>query len=217
MLTKDEVLVWFKDLQSSSRVDIMCRLLRCCASLELRHLCSVVEGLVQDSYQFLKNAEFQANHLIKREGLDQRDHPCSDFVIGDPSHRANCLATLALLHSDNKSVACNVLFPVLSVINPEIVQSAGDFQMAEEILLMLYMAANHNAFTVSQRSALWEKINQLQTLGISSEAKPMSPDLERESICTRVSPDLLLATLSVLRFFPILFCVDKLHLLQVAQ
>ena len=92
MLSKEEVLVWFKDLKGSCRVDLMCRLLRCCTSFELRHLCAVVESLVQDSYQILKSAEFQANHFIKREGPDQREHPCSDFKITNPNHKGELLS-----------------------------------------------------------------------------------------------------------------------------
>ena len=180
MVVKDEVLQWFKESPSSSRVGTFCRLARYCTPFELRFFYTVLEDLLKDCYQAFVSAEKQANSFSKPslDPKEDRDHLCNSFKVSDIQQRADCLATLALLKRKNHAVASQVLYPVLSTITREnVIEDKG---LCEEVLLMMYMAANHPAFSFAERRVLWEKVDMVSEVASSHNASPSTiTDQER--------------------------------------
>lgn len=65
MVCKEDVLSWFRDLQSHRRLDVMYELLHMCVPFEVRFLGSCVEEIGKHSYQELRGPAIVANDLDK--------------------------------------------------------------------------------------------------------------------------------------------------------
>eukprot|EP00117_Sycon_ciliatum_P038918 scpid34133/ scgid4492/ len=180
MIEKDDVLLWFKASCGSSRVNVFCGMLKCCTALELRYFLTLLEGMLKEVEHPLKHAENEINKFIK---------PASDVTssldLSQVKDRSNCLALLAFLKSSDHRMASDLLYPALTTIDEEGVK---DESVREELLLMLYMAANHPAFSFAERKDLWERIDTAcKALSAGQGAIPVAsldPAAEEKSLET---------------------------------
>ncbi len=124
-----------------------------------RFIGALVEDLARKNYHVLREAEIKANDLATVRALTTN--------LLDPVTRCQLNIYLALLHSTNV-VCSNALFNTLTCLEPlhqcAALTLPGSVRLREEILLLFTMAANHPAFTFSQRQVLLEKLMVVQRI-----------------------------------------------------
>lgn len=159
MVCKEEVLLWFKDLEGYSRIDVLYELLKMCLPFELRFVGSCLEELGKHTYQQLRGPEISANDLDKLS----KDTTLQVGLM-DNSVRHRVLIYLSLLSSSNYSVA-NWLYKNLlrtGWLEESIVKgNLNDDNLQSEFLLMFAMAQHHPAFTFEQKLYFGKILTQL--------------------------------------------------------
>nr|CAI5823274.1 unnamed protein product [Callosobruchus analis] len=145
MVCKEEVLLWFKDLDSYTRIDVLYELLNMCLPFELRFIGSCVEELGKHTYQELRGPAITANDLEKLS-----KDPLLSYGILEETVRHRLLIYLSLLSSRNYNVS-NWLYRKLlrtDHIEEYLVKKKGKMI---EFLLLYTMALHHPAFTFEQK------------------------------------------------------------------
>ncbi|CAH1960241.1 unnamed protein product [Acanthoscelides obtectus] len=149
MVCKEEVLLWFKDLDSYTRIDVLYELLNMCLPFELRFIGSCVEEIGKHTYQELRGPTITANDLEKLS-----KDPLLSHGILEETVRHRLLIYLSLLSSRNYSVS-NWLYRKLlrtDHIEEYLVKEKGkDDMLHSEFLLLYTMALHHPAFTFEQK------------------------------------------------------------------
>nr|CAI5844841.1 unnamed protein product [Callosobruchus analis] len=149
MVCKEEVLLWFKDLDSYTRIDVLYELLNMCLPFELRFIGSCVEELGKHTYQELRGPAITANDLEKLS-----KDPLLSYGILEETVRHRLLIYLSLLSSRNYNVS-NWLYRKLlrtDHIEEYLVKEKGkDDVLHSEFLLLYTMALHHPAFTFEQK------------------------------------------------------------------
>lgn len=149
MVCKEDVLSWFKDLDSYKRIDVLYDLLNMCLPFELRFLGSCVEEIGKHSYQELRGPAILANDyekLSKDSTLNQS--------LNDDNVRHRILIYLSLLNSRNYVVA-NWLYK--NYLRTECIEelvvknNVKSESLLGEFLLLYTMALHHPAFTFEQK------------------------------------------------------------------
>ncbi|KAJ8939228.1 hypothetical protein NQ318_015186 [Aromia moschata] len=169
MVCKEEVLLWFKDLDSYKRIDLLYELLNMCLPFELRFVGSCIEELGKHTYQELRGPTITANDVEKLS----KDVSFNQGIL-DESVRHRVLVYLSLLSSRNYSVA-NWLYKKLLRTDVEeyIVKEKGkDEVLLSEFLLLYTMALHHPAFTFDQKqyfSRMLEKLINFRENRISAK------------------------------------------------
>jgi hypothetical protein len=129
---------------------------------------SVVEDLGKKDYHYLRDAEIKANNPAELTKL---------VNVNIKATRSRLSVALALLHSYNTECS-NVLFKILTSSSSVMEQLLPEDHFAEEVLLLLTMAANHPAFTLDQRLTLCDILMKLQRL-----IKPQEENLVSMTVC----------------------------------
>ncbi|XP_045470308.1 extensin isoform X3 [Harmonia axyridis] len=159
MVCKEDVLLWFKDLDSYKRIDVLYDLLNMCLPFELRFLGSCVEEIGKHTYQELRGPALLANDyekLTKDTSLNQS--------LLDDNIRHRVLIYLSLLSSRNYTVA-NWLYK--NFLRTECVEefllktSVKSDNLLSEFLLLYTMALHHPAFTFEQKLFFGNLLNRL--------------------------------------------------------
>lgn len=160
MVCKEDVVSWFKSLQSHTRIDVMCNLFNLCLPFELRFLGTCLEDLGKRDFHDLRTTETSANNPSE---LSSPDFQC----ISDKRARTKLALYISLLHSCNYACS-NGFYKILSnieevnhLIKVNGVSSADD-EVLEELLLIYTLALNHPAFTFEQKLYLGEVFTKLQ-------------------------------------------------------
>ncbi|XP_057671183.1 uncharacterized protein LOC130902915 isoform X1 [Diorhabda carinulata] len=148
MVCKEEVLLWFKDLDSHNRIDLVYELLNMCLPFELRFFGSCIEELGRHTYLELRGPSITANDLEKLSKDTSFNHG-----ILDESVRHRLIIYLSLLSSRNYSVA-NWLYRKLlrtDSIEEFLKEKWKDEMLHSEFLLLYTMALHHPAFIFEQK------------------------------------------------------------------
>ena len=161
MVCKEEVCVWFKNLSGAERIELLCSLLHTCVPIELRFIGSCLEDLARKDFIYLRDAEIKANDIAEITKLTP------DFM--HEGTRSRISLYLALLYSANNACS-HTMFELLSCLEPSLKGESAqctdpvDSTFAEDVILILTMAANHPAFTFSQRQQLYKDLKTVETL-----------------------------------------------------
>ncbi|XP_047544951.1 formin-like protein 20 [Vanessa atalanta] len=154
MVCKEDVVSWFKELESYKRIDAMCTLLNMCLPFELRFIGTYLEELGKRDFQELRGAELRANNPTDL---------AADIGGADTDSRTRRKMALyvSLLRSCNFACATTLYNAMVSLEQSGLLKGLyGD--LLEEILLLYTMALHHPAFTFDQKSHFGEILEKLK-------------------------------------------------------
>lgn len=157
MVCKEEVVHWFKGLESHKRIDVMCTLLNMCLPFELRFLGTCLEELGGRDSKELRGIELRVNNSNE---LAAEIAACQ---LGDPSDikvRRKMALYFALIRACNRPCVNELFNTLYSWSNNDFLKRAkGD--ALQELLLVYTMAANHPVFSFEQRMRCGEIYNKI--------------------------------------------------------
>lgn len=163
MVCEQDICTWFLHARGSERVRSLCSLLQLCTPLELRFLGTCVEDLAKKDFVSLREEELKSNDSAHLRTLIE----CSVF---DDRTRSKLLFAVSLLYSLN-TVCAHALYEVLGRVQSQLIEALDgtkdrplDHRIAEDILLLFTMAANHPAFTFSERQQLYSMFKNVERL-----------------------------------------------------
>ncbi|KOB73856.1 Zinc finger CCHC domain-containing protein 2 [Operophtera brumata] len=154
MVCKEDVVSWFKELESYKRIDAMCTLLNMCLPFELRFIGTYLEELGKRDFQELRGAELRANNPTDL---------AADIggANTDPRTRRKMALYVSLLRSCNFACATTLYNAMASLEQSGLLKGLyGD--LLEEILLLYTMALHHPAFTFDQKSHFGDILDKLK-------------------------------------------------------
>lgn len=157
MVCKEEVVHWFKGLESHKRIDAMCTLLNMCLPFELRFLGTCLEELGCRDSKDLRGIELRVNNS------NELAQEIASSQLCDPSDtkvRRKMALYFALIRACNRHCV-NELFNILCSWsgNEFLKRATGDAW--QELLLVYTMAANHPVFSFEQRMRCGEIYNSI--------------------------------------------------------
>ncbi|CAH0557858.1 unnamed protein product [Brassicogethes aeneus] len=169
MVCKEEVLSWFKDLESYKRIDVLYNLLNMCLPFELRFLGSCVEEIGKHTYQELRGPEITANDYEKLS----KDATFNQGLL-EENVRHRVLLYLSLLSSRNYSVANFLYKKFLRTEHVDDIVSGRvkDELLHSETLLLFTMALYHPAFTFDQKQFFSQILSHLIESNSTTAPKP---------------------------------------------
>lgn len=150
MVCKKDVLLWFKDLETYNRIDVMYELLNMCVPFEIRFLGSCLEEIGKHSYQELRGSAITANDIDKLS----KDTSLMQGLV-DEGVRHRVLIYLSLLSGRNCKCA-NWFYKTL--LRTEWVETCvlkgtcNDENIQNELLLLFTLGLHHPAFTFDQKT-----------------------------------------------------------------
>lgn len=170
MVCKEDVLSWFKDLESYNRINVMFELLNMCIPFEVRFLGSCIEEIGKHSYQELRGPAIVANDLEKLS----KD---SSLQLGllDETTRHRIVIYISLLSARNCSCA-NWYFKNLlktDTVEEYLIKNSKDDAAINEFVLLYTLGVHHPAFSYEQKRFFSEVL--LNLLAIKEGKKRISP------------------------------------------
>lgn len=182
MITKDDMIVWFKALESYKRIDTMCTLLNMCLPFELRFLGTCLEELGRRDSHELRVLELRVNNP---QDLATDMTACQKGEPTDKKVRRKMALYLALIRACNRTNVTEI-FRTLESWGELDFSSMTDIDTLKELLLVYTMAANHPVFEFEQHlkfMRIFEKIkeNKLVADTPTSTATP-PPQTQQSSI-----------------------------------
>lgn len=167
MICKEDVVSWFKELESYKRIDAMCTLLNMCLPFELRFLGTVLEELGRRDSQELRGIELRVNNSTE---LAADIAACQAGEPTDIKVRRKMAMFLALIRACNRPCV-NELFKTLDSWGERDFSKFGDGDPLQELLLVYTMATNHPVFSFEQRmkcGEIFSKINENNKLNTTA-------------------------------------------------
>ncbi|XP_023299384.2 zinc finger CCHC domain-containing protein 2 [Lucilia cuprina] len=173
MISKSDVIMWFKALESYKRIDTMCTLLNMCLPFELRFLGTCLEELGRRDSQELRGMELRANNP---QDLATDMIACQKGEPTDIKVRRKMALYLALIRACNRTNVTEI-FRTLESWGELDFSTMTDIDTLKELLLVYTMAANHPVFEFEQHlkfMKIFEKIkeNKLVADSPSTTASP---------------------------------------------
>lgn len=147
MICKEDLVVWFKNLESYRRIDVMCTLLNLCLPFELRFLGTCLEELGRRDAQDLRGIELRVNNP------QDFNTDVGSFQTGQPTDikmRRKMALYLALMRACNRT-GVNELYKTLDRWGDRDFTKFSDGDPLQELLLVYTMATNHPVFSFEQR------------------------------------------------------------------
>lgn len=147
---KEDVVVWFRQLESYKRIDAMCTLMTSCLSFELRFLGTYLEDLASRDYEGLRSIELRVSNEPE---LIQNLATCQQAVPTDQRVRRMMAMYLALIRNVNRK-CCNELYKTLEMWGRRDCMDkylSQDELFVQELLLIYIMAKNHPVLGFEQR------------------------------------------------------------------
>lgn len=157
MICKEDVVSWFKELESYKRIDTMCTLLNMCLPFELRFLGTCLEELGRRDSQELRGIELRVNNPAE---LASDVASCRQGEPTDLKIRRKMALYLALIRACSRSCV-NELFQTLDGWGDRDFFKFGDGDPLQELLLVYTMASNHPVFSFEQRMKCGEIYNKI--------------------------------------------------------
>ncbi|XP_055381945.1 probable serine/threonine-protein kinase DDB_G0267686 [Condylostylus longicornis] len=170
MICKEDIVSWFKELESYRRIDIMCTLLNMCLPFELRFLGTCLEELGRRDSQELRGIELRVNNP---QELSSDIASCQSGEPTDLKIRRKMALYLALIRACNRSCV-NELFKTLDSWGELDFQKLSDVDTLHELLLVYSMATNHPVFSFEQRFKCNEIFLKIQDNKLISGATHLS-------------------------------------------
>lgn len=161
MVCKEDVLTWFKDLDSYQRIDVMYELLNMCGPFEIRFLGTCIEEIGKHNYQELRGPMITANDIDK---LSRDSSLVQSSGLLDECVRHRLLIHISLLSGRNCTCANWFYKNLLSTnkIQDYIIKSrCKDDNVQNEFLLLYTMALHHPAFTFEQKTVFGKLLTEL--------------------------------------------------------
>lgn len=147
MVCKEDVLLWFKDLEGYKRIDVMTELLNMCVPFEVRYLGSCIEEIGKHSYHELRGPSIVANDA-DRLSKDSSLHT----GLLDDSTRHRAVIYMSVLSARNCTCANWFYRTLLRTLCVETDVYFKDDNALSELLLLFTMALHHPAFTYEQKT-----------------------------------------------------------------
>lgn len=172
MVCKEDVLIWFKELESYKRIDTMCSLLNMCLPFELRFLGTCLEELGTRDSKELRGIELRVNNSSELAA------EIAASQLGEPSDikaRRKMALYLALIRACNRPCVNELFSTLYAWGNNEFLKTAGGDAL-QELLLVYTMASNHPVFSFEQRMRCGE-VYQRILFGLTDSLFP--DDAER--------------------------------------
>lgn len=147
MVCKEEVVLWFKELESYERIDAMCTLLNMCLPFELRFLGTCLEELGCRDSKDLRGIELRVNNS------NELAQEIASSILCDPTDtkvRRKIALYLALIRAMSRHCV-NELFNILHSWSSNEFLKCATGDALQELLLVYTMAANHPVFSFDQR------------------------------------------------------------------
>lgn len=157
-------MIWFKNLESYKRIDVMCTLLNLCLPFELRFLGTCLEELGRRDAQELRGVELRVNNpqdFVNEIGSFQTGQPVETKI------RRKMALYLALMRASNRT-GVNELFRTLDRWGDRDFSKFSDGDPLQELLLVYTMATNHPVFSFEQRlkcGEIYSKITSARGVG----------------------------------------------------
>lgn len=170
MICKEDVVLWFKELESYKRIDTMCTLLNMCLPFELRFLGTCLEELGRRDSQELRGIELRVNNPAE---LASDVASCRTGEPTDRKIRRKMALYLALIRACNRPCV-NELFQTLDGWGDRDFFKLADGDPFQELLLVYTMAANHPVFSFEQRMKCGEIYNKINECNKIFEAQMQS-------------------------------------------
>lgn len=149
MVCKEDVLSWFKDLESYKRIDVMYELLNMCVPFEIRFLGTCIEEIGKHTYQELRGPAIIANDAEKLT----KDVGLTLGLLQDAA-RHRVLLYISLLSARNCTCA-NWFYKTLfrtEWLEEHIVKgNCKDENVQSEFLMLFTMGLYHPAFSFEQK------------------------------------------------------------------
>lgn len=161
MVCKEDVLTWFKDLDSYQRIDVMYDLLNMCIPFEIRFLGTCIEEIGKHSYQELRGPTITANDIDK---LTRDSSLVQPSGLLDDCVRHRLIVYISLLSARNCTCAnwfCKNLLITNKLEDYVVKGRCKDDIVQSEFLLIYTMALHHPAFTFEQKSIFGKIITDL--------------------------------------------------------
>lgn len=147
MVCKEEVVFWFKELESYSRIDTLCALLNMCLPFELRFIGTCLEEMCIRDAKELRGLELHVNNSTE---LASEIAACQFGEPSDIKARRKMAMYLALIRACNRPCV-NELFNTLYLWGQNDFLKTADGDALQELLLVYTMAAHHPVFSFEQR------------------------------------------------------------------
>lgn len=157
MVIKEEVVQWFKGLESYKRIDTMCTLLNMCLPFELRFLGTCLEELGGRDSKDLRGIELRVNNP------NELAQELNSAQLSDPSDikvRRKMALYFALIRACNRPCV-NELFNILCEWSKDDFLDRAKGDALQELLLVFTMAAKHPIFSFEQRTKCGEIYNRV--------------------------------------------------------
>lgn len=147
MVKKEDVFLWFRDLDAANRLNLMHGLLNMCHPVELRFLGSCMEDLCKKDYLTLRERTVKANTAIELLKLND---------VNDDVIRTQLILACALLQTSNRACATTIynIINAYLPINPSSLAEETAAKTVNEIILLMNMAIMHPAFTYEQKRTI---------------------------------------------------------------
>lgn len=171
---KEDVVVWFRQLESYKRIDAMCTLLTSCLSFELRFLGTYLEDLASRDYEGLRSMELRVSNAPE---LVQNLATCQQAVPTDQRVRRMMAMYLALIRNVNRK-CCNELYKTLELWGRQECMDKyvdQDELFVQELLLIYIMAKNHPVLGFEQRlkcAEIFQMLYEQMVVVIGGEGGP---------------------------------------------
>lgn len=159
MVAKEDLVIWFKNLESYKRIDVMCTLLNLCLPFELRFLGTCLEELGRRDAQDLRGAELRVNNP------QEFNNDVGSFQAGQPTDRKmrrKMALYLALMRACNRT-GVTELFKTLDRWGDGDFTKFNEGDSMQELLLVYTMATNHPVFNFEQRLKCGEIYSKLSS------------------------------------------------------
>lgn len=166
MVCKEDVVSWFKELESYKRIDTMCTLLNMCLPFELRFLGTCLEELGNKDSSQLRGIELRVNNSAE---LASEIAACQLIEPSDIKVRRKMALYLAMIRACNRPCV-EELFKMLSQWSTHEIIRTAEGDPLQELLLVYTMAANHPVFSFEQRMKCGEIFNKIKTMGRETAA-----------------------------------------------
>lgn len=183
MISKEDLVLWFKNLESYKRIDLMCTLLNMCLPFELRFLGTCLEELGRKDAQDLRGVEIKVNNpqeFVADVGQLQSGEP-TDIKV-----RRKMALYLALVRACNRTCV-NELFKTLDSWGDRDFSKFNDGDPMQELLLVYTMAINHPVFSFEQRMKCGEIFSKITMCKSQTGSASQTPNSAQQSIVTTTS------------------------------
>lgn len=183
MVCKEEVVIWFKGLESCKRIDAMCTLLNMCLPFELRFLGTCLEELGCRDSKDLRGVELRVNNS------NELAQEIASSQLCDPSDqkvRRKMALYFALIRACNRHCV-NELFNILCSWSSNEFLKRAEGDALQELLLVYTMAANHPVFSFEQRMRCTDIYNSLLS-GNPKSTFPETDSLHAKMISSECNP-----------------------------